>query len=353
MSHGLYWLIRRQGKLGDAPTALALKGVVKSASALATNAVTALLMIVAVVVFNFLLIHLAPGDPVTALVGDMGGASPELVAKLQHKYGLDKPLLDQLFTYVSTVLSGDLGYSFYFNTPVLQLILQRLPATALLVLSALLVAVVLGTLLGVLAAQRPHGILSYLITVVSIAGFSAPVFWLGIVIIIALASALPLFPTSGMQDATQLGATWWRAGLDVTYHLVLPAFTLSLVYLAQYSRLARSSMIEVLAADYVRTARAKGLPERLVVYKHALRNAVLPVVTMAGLQFGQVVAGAVLVETVFAWPGLGSLAYESILRRDSPMMLGILMFSSVMVILANVLTDWTYRLIDPRIGSGA
>jgi peptide/nickel transport system permease protein len=135
--------------------------------------------------------------------------------------------------------------------------------------------------------------------------------------------------------------------------LVLLAFTLSLVYLAQYSRLARSSMIEVLAADYVRTARAKGLPERLVVYKHALRNAVLPVVTMAGLQFGQVVAGAVLVETVFAWPGLGSLAYESILRRDSPMMLGILMFSSVMVIIANALTDWTYRLIDPRIGSGA
>lgn len=320
-------------------------------SALARNLVTSFLTVLAVIVFNFTLIHLAPGDPVTVMVGEMGGGDPELIARLQQQYGLDRPFAEQLFNYVSSVLSGDLGFSFYYNMPVLDLILQRLPATLLLVISALCLAIVIGTALGVVAAQRPRGMLSHLITVISIAGFSAPVFWVGIVLIIGLASALPIFPTSGMRDVTNIGAGIWGDTVDVAYHLVLPAFTLATVYLAQYSRLARSSMLEVLSADYVRTARAKGLPERLVVYKHALRNAVLPVVTIAGLQFGQVVAGAVLVETVFAWPGLGRLAYESILRRDSPTMLGILLFSAVIVIVANILTDMVYRMIDPRIGA--
>lgn len=320
---------------------------------LARNLLTSFLMVLAVVVFNFALIHLAPGDPVTIMVGEMGGGDPELIARLQQQYGLDRPFLEQLFNYVSSVLSGDLGHSFYYNMPVLDLILQRLPATLLLVVSALCIAILGGTALGVVAAQRPQGLLSHLITVISIAGFSAPVFWVGIVLIIALASALPVFPISGMRDVTNIGAGIWGNAIDVAYHLVLPAITLATVYLAQYSRLARSSMLEVLSADYVRTARAKGLPERLVVYKHALRNAILPVVTIAGLQFGQVVAGAVLVETVFAWPGLGRLAYESILRRDSSTMLGILLFSAVIVIIANILTDLVYRMIDPRIGAGA
>ncbi|RUM99536.1 ABC transporter permease [Pseudaminobacter arsenicus] len=328
-------------------------GFVVPVSALARNLLTSIVTVLAVIVFNFTLIHLAPGDPVTVMVGEMGGGDPELITRLQQQYGLDRPFAEQLFTYVLSVLTGDLGFSFYYNMPVLDLILQRLPATLLLVVSALCLAIVIGTALGVVAAQRPRGILSHLITVISIAGFSAPVFWVGIVLIIGLASALPIFPTSGMRDVTNIGAGIWGDTVDVAYHLVLPAFTLATVYLAQYSRLARSSMLEVLSADYVRTARAKGLPERLVVYKHALRNAVLPVVTIAGLQFGQVVAGAVLVETVFAWPGLGRLAYESILRRDSPTMLGILLFSAVIVIVANIVTDMVYRMIDPRIGARA
>jgi peptide/nickel transport system permease protein len=322
----------------------------KPIEAVAKKVLTAFGTVLAVVVFNFTLIYLAPGDPVTVMMGEMGGGNPDLVAELQRHYGLDKPFIEQLFTYVYSDLSGNLGYSFSYNMPVLNLVLQRIPATVALVVCALSIAIVIGTTLGVIAAQRPRGILSHLVTIISIAGFSAPVFWVGIVLIIALASALPIFPTGGMRNVMSIGAGWWGTAIDFSYHLVLPAFTLAIVYLAQYSRLARSTMLEVLSTDYVRTARAKGLPERLVVYKHALRNAVLPIVTIAGLQFGQVIAGAVLVETVFAWPGLGRLAYESILRRDSPTILGILLFSAVMVIVANIITDLVYRVIDPRMG---
>jgi peptide/nickel transport system permease protein len=208
---------------------------------------------------------------------------------------------------------------------------------------------VVGTFLGVMAARRPNGWTSNFITVFSLIGYSAPVFWTGILLILLFASVVPIFPVGGIRDVTRLGAGWFASTIDILHHLVLPAATLAIIYLAQYSRLARASMLEVLGADYIRTARAKGLTERVVIFKHALRNAVLPVVTIAGLQFSSVLAGAVLVETVFAWPGLGNLAYQSILRRDSPTLLGILLFSAMVVIIVNMLTDLTYRLIDPRI----
>ena len=224
-----------------------------------------------------------------------------------------------------------------------------MPATLLLVLSAVLAAFGIGTTLGVLASRRPNGLLSQAITVISLVGFAAPVFWTGIMLIILLASVFPLFPIAGMR-AVDAGPSGGLADLlDVLHHLVLPTLTLALVYVAQYCRLARASMLDVLGSDYIRTARAKGLAERVVLYKHALRNAVLPVVTMLGLQFGNLLAGAVLVETVFNWPGLGRLAFESVLRRDYPTILGVLLFSSIIVIVMNQLTDLAYRLIDPRI----
>jgi peptide/nickel transport system permease protein len=309
----------------------------------------ALLLILAVVIFNFSLIHLAPGDPADVIAGEMGGASPELMAQIRHSYGLDRSFLAQLLIYLGKALHGDLGTSFYFNSPVTSLVLQRVPATLLLVVTALMTAIVAGTLLGVAASRRPNGLVSHLVTVLALIGFSAPIFWTGIVLIIVFASAVPIFPVGGMYDVTRSGGSLLGAALDVAHHLVLPALTLAIVYLAQYSRLARAAMLEVLSADYVRTARAKGLPERLVVFKHALRNAILPVVTVAGLQFSQVFAGAVLVEAVFNWPGLGRLAYESILRRDTPTLLGILLGAAVIVIVVNVLTDLSYRIIDPRI----
>jgi peptide/nickel transport system permease protein len=294
------------------------------------------------------LVHAAPGDPVETIAGASGGMSPELMAQLRTQYGLDKPLVVQLGVYLAKVLHGDLGYSYFFNLPVSALILDRVPATLLLVLSAVLLAFGLGTALGVLSSRKPNGVLSQFITVLSLVGFAAPVFWMGILLVILFASIWPILPVSGMRAIDSSGGGLADVA-DVTQHLILPTVTLSLVYLAQYSRLARSSMLDVLGSDFIRTARAKGLPERVVLYKHALRNALLPVVTVLGLQFGNVLAGAILVETVFNWPGLGRLAFESVLRRDYPTILGILLFASIVVVVMNGLTDLAYRLVDPRI----
>ncbi|WP_454908196.1 ABC transporter permease [Variovorax gossypii] len=315
----------------------------------ASRLLQALGLVIAVVVLNFVLVHAAPGDPVETIAGASGGMSPELMAQLRTQYGLDKSLPVQLAVYLGKVARGDLGYSYFFNLPVTQMIAERVPATLLLVLSSVLLAFFAGTALGVLSSRKPNGWLSQFITVLSLVGFAAPVFWLGIMLVILLASVFPILPVAGMRSIDSTGAGGFADMLDVAQHLVLPTLTLSLVYLAQYSRLARSSMLDVLGSDFIRTARAKGLADRVVLYKHALRNALLPVVTVLGLQFGNVLAGAILVETVFNWPGLGRLAFESVLRRDYPTILGVLLFSSVVVVVMNQLTDLCYRFIDPRI----
>jgi peptide/nickel transport system permease protein len=316
---------------------------------LASQLANAIALLLAVLVLNFFLIHLTPGDPVQVIAGEMGGASPQVVAALRAKYGLDHSLLEQLFTYLGNVITGDFGYSYYFNMPVLTLIAQRLPATLYLMACSLVSAITIGTLLGVISARRPNGILSYFVTLFSLLGYAAPVFWTGLMFLLLFGSVWPILPVVGMTDVTQP-----RQGIaylgDVLRHLVLPSLTLALVFMAQYSRLARVNMIDALSADYVRTARAKGLPEWVVIGKHALRNTLIPIVTVAGLQFGNLLAGAVLVETVFSWPGMGRLVFDSILRRDYPTLMGVLFFSALLVMVANILTDIVYRLIDPRIG---
>ncbi len=319
-------------------------------SALIRRLAWSILLIFAVLVLNFLLIHMAPGDPADVIAGEMGGATQEMLDDIRKSYGLDKPLHVQLWVYLSRAVQGDLGNSFFYNSSVLDLILSRIGPTLLLVITSLLFALVIGTSLGVIAARKPNGYLSYFVTIVSIVGYAAPIFWTGLMLVILFASVIPLFPISGMYDIRTEGGMFAR-GLDVAHHLVLPAFTLGIVYLAQYSRLTRASMLEILGSDYIRTARAKGVSEFKIYSKHALRNAILPIVTIAGLQFGSVISGAVLVETVFRWPGLGTLAFESILARDYPTILGILFFSAVLVIIANIITDMTYRLVDPRVGA--
>ncbi len=322
------------------------------ARSLLSRVLQGLALVLAVVVLNFVLVHAAPGDPVETIAGASGGMSPELMAQLRTQYGLDKPLPVQLGIYLGKVITGDLGYSYFFNLPVTSMIAERVPATLLLVISSVLIAFVVGTTLGVLSSRKPNGMLSQFITVLSMVGFAAPVFWMGIMLVILFASVIPILPVSGMRSIDSVSSGHFfdlKDVLDVLYHLVLPTLTLSLVYLAQYSRLSRAAMLEVLGSDFIRTARAKGLADRVVMYKHALRNALLPVVTVLGLQFGNVMAGAILVETVFNWPGLGRLAFDSVLRRDYPTILGVLLFSSVVVIVMNILTDLAYRLIDPRI----
>lgn len=273
------------------------------------------------------------------------------MAAIRQQYGLDKPLLTQLGLYLGRALQGDLGMSYFYNRPVVDLILSRLGPTMLLVATALGFALVVGTRLGMLASRNPRGIASALVTVLSLVGYSAPVFWTGLMLVILFGATIPLFPIAGMIDVVKQGGLLSRI-LDIAHHLVLPALTLGLVYLAQYSRLTRASMLEVLGADYIRTARAKGVSERQVFGRHAFRNALLPVVTVAGMQFGAIISGAVLVETVFSWPGLGTLAFQSILARDYPTVLGILFFSTLIVIIANLLTDFVSRLLDPRLAKG-
>jgi peptide/nickel transport system permease protein len=312
----------------------------------------AIALLLAVIVLNFLLIHLAPGSIVETIAGDMGGISPELMEKIKIDYGLDKPLYEQMFLYVTNVVQGDLGHSFYYDQPVTELIWEALPQTLLLVTTSLALALIVGTIFGVIAAKRPNGAFSHFITILALIGFSAPVFWTGIMLLIGFASFIPLFPPAGMADPGLESGTL-SYYLDVAHHMVLPVVSLSLIYLAFYSRLSRASMLDVMGSDYIRTARAKGLTDRVVVYKHALRNALIPIVTIAGLQFAQILSGAVLVEAVFTWPGLGTVALEAILRRDGPTILGILFFSSVVVVIFNFLTDLTYNLIDPRVRVGA
>ena len=311
----------------------------------------ALILLLAVLVLNFALMYLAPGDIADTIAGDMGGANAEVMAEIRRSYGLDRPVWEQLVSYLWNVVQLDLGYSYFFNTSVVSLLAERVPATLLLVVSAQILAIFVGVLLGVVAARRPNGLISHAVTLLALFGFSAPVFWTGIMLLIAFSLLVPLFPVAGMQDVTIDGGAWVKM-VDVAHHLVLPTITLASIFLALYSRLCRASMLEVLGSDYIRTARAKGLSDRQVVVKHALKNALNPVVTLAGLQFSAVVSGAVLVETVFSWPGLGTLALQSIIARDTPTILGILFFSSLVVVVANLLTDLALRLIDPRIRSG-
>ena len=308
-------------------------------------------LLLAVLVLNFCLMHLAPGDIADTIAGDMGGADATVMAEIRQMYGLDRPFHEQLAKYLWGVVHFDLGYSFFFNTSVTSLLAERVPATLLLVVSAQILAIFVGVLLGVISSRKPNGIVSHAVTLLALFGFSAPIFWTGIMLLITFSLLIPLFPVSGMVDVTVEGGLWAHM-VDIGHHLVLPMITLASVFLALYSRLCRASMLEVLGSDYIRTARAKGLSGGQVVIKHALKNALSPVVTLAGLQFSAVVSGAVLVETVFSWPGLGSLALQSIIARDTPTIMGILFFSALVVVVANLLTDLVLRLIDPRIRTG-
>lgn len=272
-----------------------------------------------------------------------------MLDSIRRNYGLDKPMLTQLWIYLSNIAQGDLGMSYFFDQPVSKLIGDRIGPTILLVVTAQALSIALGVAMGVIAARKPNGPMSAFVSILATVGYAVPVFWTGIMLIILFASVVPIFPVEGMMDVRMREAGLFAQILDILHHLFLPAFTLAIIYLAAYARLARASMLDVLGADYIRTARAKGASERSVLFHHALRNAMLPILTVAGLQFGNLISGALLVETVFNWPGMGRLAFDSILRRDYPTVLGVLFFASMMVVIANLVTDLSYRLVDPRL----
>ena len=316
---------------------------------LLVRSIYAIILLLAVLVLNFSMMHLAPGDVADTLAQANGGADAEVLEAIRTEYGLDQPFLVQLGRYIGNVMQLNLGYSFYYREPVTELILQRLPATLLLVFSAQILALLLGVLLGVISAQKPNGITSHFVTFIALFGYSAPVLWTGILLLIGFSLQFQWFPVAGMRDVTIEGGFFVKTW-DVIVNLILPMITLASVFLALYSSLTRATMLEQLRTDYVRTAYAKGMPHRKVVYQHALKNALSPVITLAGLQFSAVLSGAVLVEAVFSWPGLGTLAFTSIIARDTPTILGILFFSALVVIIGNLLTDLAQKLVDPRIG---
>ena len=310
------------------------------------------LVTVAVVLLSFFLIRLAPGDAATVMAGQAGYADEAFLKNLRAEYGLDQPLPVQLGRYVVAVAHGDLGTSYVRRQKVADVILERLPNTLLLDVFALVVAIAGGVWLGSLAARKPGSPGDVAVTVLSMIFYAVPQFWLGMMAVLVFAVWLNLLPPFGIEtlgsDATGLARL-----ADVARHMILPGMTLALYFLASYARLTRTAMIEVADQDFVKTARAKGLTERAVARRHILRNALIPLVTYAGLQASILVGGSVLVENVFSWPGIGTLAWEAVQGRDNPLLLGIFIVTAILVSLFNLVTDIAYSIADPRVELGA
>lgn len=305
-------------------------------------------VILAIVVLSFVLVRMAPGDPAAIIAGEAGAADEAYVSQLRQQFGLDKPLYQQLGIYLKGVSKLDLGYSYRRQQSVLTLLLDRLPATLLLTGMAFFIAIVLGIMLGAIAAVRAGTWTDTIMTVVALACYATPIFWIGLMLVLLFSVKLNWLPAFGMTTAG-IDLSGIPYVVDVAKHLVLPALTLGLFYMAVYARLTRSSMLETADLDFVKTARAKGVSEGRVVRRHILRNAILPVITMAGVQAGQLIGGAIVVETVFAWPGIGRLSFEALLQRDYPILLGVFFISAVLVVVVNLLTDLLYIAVDPRI----
>ena len=305
-------------------------------------------LVAVIAVMNFFWLRLAPGDLADVMAGEAGAATPEYLAALRHQFGTDQPLGLQFLAYLERIVHLDLGWSFRYNESVLQLIAGRLPATALLMISALVIALVLGCLAGTIAAVSRHRWVDVAVSILATLGFATPLFWLGLMLMVLFSAHLHWLPAGGILTPG-VAASGWAMLRDLTAHMVLPVFCLAAYYLAIYARLMRASVLEVSGLDFVRTARAKGVSRVATIRAHVVPNALLPIVTMTALQFGALFSGSVAIETVFSWPGLGQLALDAVASRDLNLLLGILFFSSVLVLAVNLIVDLTYGWFDPRI----
>lgn len=305
-------------------------------------------LILGVIVLNFTLIQMAPGSFLDVMTAEQQVSDPAMVERLRVTYGMDQPALVQLAKYLWSVLTLDLGFSYRQNAPVLTVIMEHLPATVLLMLASMGIALMVGMTAGVLASVKVNTIWDNIVSIGAVFFFAAPSFWLGIMLTVLFAVKLGWLPVGGMRTIG-VESSGLQDALDVLRHLALPAIALGLFYAATYARVMRASMLEVSRLDFVRTARAKGLSQARVVIAHVLRNALLPIVTLLGLQLGTVLGGSVVIEAVFSWPGLGSLLLDSVMSRNYPMVLGILVLSSLVVAVANAAVDLVYLRLDPRI----
>ncbi len=312
----------------------------------------AVIVLFLIVIFNFFLIQMAPGDPAAILAGEAGATDEEFLRQLRERFGLDQPMYVQLWRYVSGIAMLDFGFSYRQQMPVLDLIMARMPATLLLTGTAFVLSLVMGIVAGSLAAARVKKPSGSIIMALALIFYATPLFWVALMSVVLFSVYLDLLPAYGMYTVGA-GHTGLAMVLDVGKHLILPATTLALFFMAIYTRMTRASMLEASQQDFVKTARAKGLAPRVIQRRHILRNALLPIITLAGLQAGQMVGGAILTETVFAWPGIGRLMYEALMQRDYNLLLGIFFFSAALVIVFNIFTDLVYRLADPRIKEGS
>lgn len=308
---------------------------------------TGILCVIMSLCINFAIIHTAPGNPIRLLAGS-DSPSPEMVEALTEKYGLDQPVYIQFFRYVGNLLRGDMGNSIYTNEPVAKEIMDRLGPTILLALTASLLAVILGTMLGIFCARHVGSKLDMALGSVSYLFDSTPSFWLGLMLILVFASTLKILPTAGMVDL-RADNTGLAYVLDVAKHLILPGLSLSLTLIPYYFRIARSSVIQVMNEDFIVTLRATGAPERDIFNHYVFRNAILPTVTVFGIQLAYLITGASIVEIVFAWPGLGSFMMTAISRRDYPLLMGIYLVMSICVAVMMIVVDVLYSALDPRI----
>jgi peptide/nickel transport system permease protein len=305
------------------------------------------IILVGLSVLMFTLLVFTPGDPVELIATSNPDVRPEDIKALRQYYGLDDPAYVRYFKWLRSVVKGDLGYSRTYGTPVAKIIGERLKNTLQLVAFAVILAFVVGVAAGIYSALHQYSAADYAVTVVAFAGHSVPVFWQGIVFILIFAVWIPWFPAGGMM--TPGVAPGWPAIWDRVLHLVLPVVVLATFNTAGWARYMRSSMLEVIRQDYVRTARAKGNPEPVVINRHALRNALIPIITLVALSIPATLGGALLTETVFSWPGMGLLFYQAVLGHDYNVAMAVLLFLALLTVLFNLVADVTYAIADPRI----
>jgi peptide/nickel transport system permease protein len=322
----------------------------RALSLIRRRAFSAVPVLLIVVVATFLLLEAAPGDAVDAYLLSAGGGDAALAASLRAQYGLDQSLLSRLWLYIAALGRLDLGWSVAFERPVLDLVRERLPATLLLMGSATALSFGLGSLLGVVAGSRPGSLRDRALSIGALTLYAVPGFWLGLVLVLVFSVALRWLPIAGLETIAS-GKHGLARALDIARHLVLPVAALGFIYLALFLRVMRASMAEVWRQDFVLAARAKGLSRRRIVWRHVVRAALLPLVTVLGLQSAAMLGGSVVIESVFAIPGFGRLAQEAVAGRDAPLLIGIILTSAVLVILVNLLVDILYAVLDPRIGA--
>lgn len=307
-------------------------------------------MLLGVTIICFFIMNLAPGDPVAMYVDPtLGNANAAVMAAMRERMGLNQPIIVRYFIWLGELLQGNMGYSFSTKQPVLGEILARVGNTLLLATTSLIISLIVGVAVGVYSALNQYKTSDYVITILAFIGVSLPGFWVAMMLILLFTSRLGWLPSVGMSDVMLRNPTPWESFVDLVRHMILPVVVLSIAQIASWARYQRASFLEVIEQDYIRTARSKGLPEGAINRRHALRNATLPIITLLGLAIPTLIGGAFVVETIFAWPGMGRLAINAIFQQDYPVVMGVIFFSSILVLFGNLIADILYSVADPRI----